>query len=133
MYKSVSKIENDKQTSVNRGLMKIIAWVESFQMWRYFRKRLQSVTAKLKCRRRTKVQILNPSRRRRLKIFQAVQKNLSYLGISHYYSIQKRSINWRNMSVLVVLCTSTAMCFVYLCCEATTFEEYTTSVYTCLI
>lgn len=65
-------------------------------------------------------------------IFQIIQKNLSYLGISWYYSIQKYPFNGRNILAVSVLSTDTIMNCIYLCHIATTFEDYADSVYACL-
>lgn len=67
-----------------------------------------------------------------MKIFQVVQKNLSYLGISWYDSIQKYPINVRNASAILVLSLFTALACIYLCRVANTFQEYAESVYSCL-
>lgn len=65
-----------------------------------------------------------------MKILQTAQENLSYLGISWYYSIQQYPINVRNVTAFLTLGSSAAMDCVYLCWVATTFQEYTDSVFT---
>lgn len=67
-----------------------------------------------------------------MKIFQTIQKSLSYLGISWFYSIQKYPINGLNVLAFSVLSIESAKDCVYLCHVATTFKNYADSIYACL-
>lgn len=68
----------------------------------------------------------------RMKIFQVTQKNLTYLGVSWYYSIQKYPINRRNLLAFSIFSLATILDCTYLFHVAVTFNEYANSVYTCL-
>lgn len=68
----------------------------------------------------------------KMKIIQITQKNLLYLGIGWYYSMQKYPINRRNLLAFSVLSITTIIDCIYLFHVAATFNEYANSVYTCL-
>lgn len=66
-----------------------------------------------------------------MKIFQASQKNLSYVGISQYWSLQQNPANGRNMTAFAVLSVCSVMNCMFLFYDASTFIEYASGVFAC--
>lgn len=64
-----------------------------------------------------------------LKIFQSTLKFLAILGITP----QSRAFNLRNLMIILITCIMIIIMFAYLFFEASTFKEYTESIYMCSV
>lgn len=65
----------------------------------------------------------------KMKIFQTAEENFSLMGITAYQSTQKYPFNTRNSLVLLILCTTLFSNIMRLIREASTFKDYTISIF----
>lgn len=64
-----------------------------------------------------------------MKIFQEIQKNLSYFGINVHHSFQNYPINARNTLVFFIFSVGLVMHCMYVCNVAASFKEYSESAF----